>query len=143
MSAQPSLIRRLGMAKGLGFVIGLTAFFVIPQLWPEESIWLRIGVCLWYTTFGAIIGLAGIVNFHPLLKIPLPFWFRGIFLGGWLNLLLALLMYEKLQLMLGSLNVPLNSPFWVVSEGMAIGLLIDGICTWFGGEGRQVLADAP
>ncbi len=143
MSAQPSLIRRLGMAKGLGFVIGLTAFFVIPQLWPEESIWLRIGVCLWYTTFGAIIGLAGIVNFHPLLKIPLPFWFRGIFLGGWLNLLLALLMYEKLQLMLGSLNVPLNSPFWVVSEGMAIGLLIDGICTWFGGEGRQLMADTP
>jgi len=143
MSAQPSLIRRLGMAKGLGFVIGLTAFFAISQHWPEESIWLRIGICLWYTTFGAFIGIAGIINFHPLLKVPLPFWFRGIFFGGWLNLVLALLMYEKLQLMLGSLNGPFNSPFWIVSEGMAIGLVIDGICTWFGGEGRQVLADAP
>jgi hypothetical protein len=139
MNAQPSLVRRLGMAKILGLTIGLIAFFVIPQLWPQESIWLRIGICLWYTTFGVFIGLAGIVNHHPMLEVPLPFWFRGIFFGGWLNLVLAFLMYEKLQALLAALGTSFTSPFWIISEGMVLGLAIDGICTWFGGEGRQLL----
>jgi hypothetical protein len=33
------------------------------------------------------------------------------------------------------------SPFWLVAEGMIIGLVIDAVATRFGGEGRELLAD--
>lgn len=138
MAPYTYLIKRVGTAKSVGFVIGLLAFFMIPVIWPGETMWLRFGVMMWYTIMGAMIGLLGIFNYHPLLKIRMPFWFRGPVFGAAFNFVLAALMHDKFTVLLaemGGILANFNNPFWIVVEGAVIGLLIDGIATGVAGEG--------
>ena len=102
--------------------------------------WFRVGILVWYTTFGAMIGILGMINFHPLLKIAMPFWFRGIVFGAWFNLVAVFLAHEQFAAFLKALDMgSLESPFWFVLEGAIVGLLIDGVATRFGGEGKSLL----
>ena len=138
MDPNTYLLKRIGTGKALGFVIGLAAFFMVPVIWPGESMWLRFGVLLWYTTFGAMIGVLGLFDFHPLLKIRLSFWFRGLVFGAWFNLLLSVLMHDKFSVLLAEMDgimANFGNPFWIVAEGAVVGLLIDGITTAVAGEG--------
>lgn len=138
MDTNTYIIKRVGTAKMVGFLIGLIAFLIIPSIWPSESMWLRVGVLLWYGTFGAFIGIVGLINEHPMFKFRMPFWFRGLVFGAWLNLVLAFLMHDKLAVLipqLGGALSGLKSPFWIVLEGAVLGLLIDGIATRVAGEG--------
>jgi hypothetical protein len=134
-----SLILRVGVAKVVGLAVGLVGFFVIGSLWPDENLWLRFGVLMWYTMFGAVIGVFGLVTYHPMFGMRTPFWFRGPVFGAMLNFVLVLLMYERLAGMLRHLDSPLRSPFWFVLEGAIVGLAIDWSATTIGGEGRDLL----
>jgi hypothetical protein len=142
MTYQVSLLRRVGMAKALGFGVGVIAFLVLPSLWPDADIWFRLGFLFWYTTFGVCIGVFGVMDVHPLLKFPMPPWFRGILLGGWLNLVLTFLIYDKLWAIVQNPAWPVDAfrhPLWFVVEGVVLGVLIDVVATWFGGEGRNLV----
>ena len=86
----PSLMTRIAIAKSIGLVVGLIAFFVAPSIYPEMEMLTRVGILLWYPTLGAFVGLFGVMNWHPLLQIALPWWFRSIFIGAWMNFLLVL-----------------------------------------------------
>jgi len=144
MKARPSLMIRAGIAKALGLVVGLVAFLLMPVIWPDASLWLRFGVWMWYATFGALIGILGVLEYHPIFKMRMPFWFRGAVVGGWLNLVVAFLMHDRLtQLMKTELfGVAIElSPFSLVLEGMIIGLAIDFVATRYGGEGKALLDD--
>ena len=100
----------------------------------------RYGFLVWYTTFGALIGMFGVVDFHPLLKFAMPFWFRGLVFGAWFNLVATLLAYDKIAACLAALDWGgIRSPFWFVVEGALVGLLIDWIATRFGGEGKTLV----
>jgi hypothetical protein len=145
MDTNTYIIKRVGTAKMVGFLIGLIAFLVIPTIWPSESMWLRIGILLWYGTFGAFIGIIGLFNEHPVFKFRMPFWFRGLVFGAWLNLVLAFLMHDKLAVLIpqvGGVLTGFRNPFWIVLEGAVLGLLIDGIATRVAGEGMPA-ADRP
>jgi hypothetical protein len=138
MDMNSYIIKRVGIAKALGLVVGLAGFLMIPSIWPSESMWLRVGLLMWYTTFGVVIGVFGLFDQHPWLKFRMPFWFRGLVFGAWLNLVLAFLMHDKLTVLMPQLEGVLGgfqSPFWIVPEGALLGLLIDGIATKFAGEG--------
>jgi hypothetical protein len=138
MDMNSYILKRVGTAKTIGLVIGLAGFLMIPSVWPSESMWLRVGILMWYTTFGAMIGVLGLFDYHPLLKFRMPFWFRGPVFGAWLNLVLAFLMHDKLAVLipqLGGILAGLKSPFWIVLEGAVLGLLIDLIATKVAGEG--------
>ncbi|MBT3793397.1 MAG: hypothetical protein HN658_02025 [Rhodospirillales bacterium] len=138
MFGNPSLMTRVGVGKGIGFGIGLIGFFVLPHLWPEASSHLRWGILLWYTTFGAIIGVFGIFTHHPVLKIPMPWWVRDPVLGAWLNFVLTFFAYEPMKAMLHATfgaDGLFVSPYWFVAEGALIGLFIGYFATRFGGEG--------
>ena len=138
MDLNTYIIKRVGVAKIIGLVIGLAGFFMIPSIWPAEGMWLRVGILLWYTTFGAVIGVFGLFDYHPMLKFRMPFWFRGPVFGAWLNLVLAFMMHDKLMVLMPQLEGILagfKSPFWIVAEGAVIGLLIDGVATTVAGEG--------
>ncbi len=70
----------------------------------------------------------------------MPFWFRGIFFGGWLNLVVTWLAYDQLAALMAGMSEPWNllqSPYWFAAEGAVIGLIIDAVATRFGGGGMS------
>jgi hypothetical protein len=145
MLKNPSLTTRIGIGKAVGFVIGLIGFVALPYFWPDVSMMTRWGILLWYTTFGAIIGVFGVVTWHPVLNLPLPWWLRAPLIGGWMNFVLMFFAYEMMRAMLTSMfgnTGIMTSPYWFVVEGAIIGLLIGYLATRFGGEGKEAV-DTP
>ncbi len=92
-----SLITRLAIGKTIGFIVGLTAFYFIPHFLPEHHASLKWGVMVWYITFGAIIGVFGVYTKVPVINLSLAWWFRGPYIGAWLNLVIALIAYKTLE----------------------------------------------
>lgn len=140
----PSLMTRIAIGKALGLMIGLIAFFIIPVLWPEPDPFLRWGVLLWYTTLGGMIGLFGVVSYHPVLHLPLPWWARSAIVGGWFNFVLAFFVREPVGALLAQLfgeGSVMASAFWLVAVGLLVGWLIGFLATRFGGEGPATVQE--
>jgi len=138
MVVPPSLFRRIAIGKGIGFLFGLVGVITLPWLWPEGDWYIRVGLLLWYTTFGAIIGVFGVVTWHPTLNLPMPWWIRAPAIGAWLNFVLLFFTHRKMRDALESMfgvDAPFTSPFWFVLEGAIVGLIIGFFATRFGGEG--------
>ena len=143
MFKKPSLVTRVAVGKILGLLVGFAGFIIFPYYMPDAGWMLRFGVLFWYLTFGAIIGMFGVFDWHPILKISLPWWIRGIFLGAWLNFVLVLISYDVLAAVMLAYSGPdglLLSPFWCVAEGAVIGLFIDYFATRYGGEGSETVS---
>ena len=142
MFGKPSLMTRIAVGKMIGFLFGLAGFILLPYFVPDSGWMVRWGILLWYTTLGALIGVFGVFTWHPILKLPMPWWFRAPFLGAWMNFVLTLFAYELMERMLVSLfgeQGLFSSPFWFVLEGAFIGLVIGFFATRFGGEGSATL----
>ena len=136
-----SLFTRIAIGKGVGFLFGLAGFITLPYFLPEPNWMLRWGILFWYPTVGAVIGVFGVYTWHPVLHLPLPWWFRAPLIGAWMNFVLAFFAYEQLERMLihmFGVNGLLQSPFWVVPEGVIVGLIIGGLATKFAGEGPKI-----
>ena len=73
MFENPSLVTRIAIGKLLGFALGLIGLIVIPFLWPDSSWMERIAFLLWYTTLGAFVGLVGVLDRHPVLRLPMSY----------------------------------------------------------------------
>jgi hypothetical protein len=142
MFEKPSLVTRVAIGKGTGFLIGLIGFVFLPFFLPEAGWLIRWGILLWYTTLGAIIGVFGVFTYHPVLKLPMSWWFRAPLLGAWMNFVLTFFAYDTMKDMLvamfGAEGV-LTSPFWFTLEGAVVGLLIGYLATRFGGEGPETV----
>jgi hypothetical protein len=142
MFKNPSLTTRIAIGKLIGFIIGLIGFIALPWFWPDATWMLRWGILLWYTTLGAIVGVYGVFTWHPILKLPLPWWFRAPMIGGWMNFVLVFFAWDTMSAMLTSMFGPnglLTSPLWFVVEGAIVGLLIGALATRFGGEGIETV----
>jgi hypothetical protein len=142
MFEKPSLVTRVAIGKGVGFLIGLIGFGFFEFFLPEADWMLRWGVLLWYTTLGAIIGVFGIFTWHPVLKLPFPWWIRAPLLGAWMNFVLTFFAYDLMKAVLVDMFSKidlLTSPFWFVVEGAIVGLIIGYFATRFGGEGVETV----
>ena len=68
--------------------------------------------------------------------MPLPWYFRGALIGGWMNLLLVLFAYDQFVQLTDSWNQAYGlyiSPYWLILEGVIIGMGLDYLLTrWFG-----------
>ena len=142
MFDKPSLVTRIAVGKGIGFLIGLIGFIFLPFFLPEAGWLIRWGILLWYMTLGAIIGVFGVFTYLPVLKLPMPWWIRAPLLGAWMNFVLTFFVYDTMKDMLvtmfGAEGV-LTSPFWFTLEGAVVGLLIGYLATRFGGEGAETV----
>ena len=142
MYQKPSLTARIAIGKIMGLVFGAIAFASLSYFVPNSSLLFRWGILLWYATFGMIIGVFGVINYHPILKLPLPWWFRAPLLGSWMNFVLTFFTYDVMHSILvvafGE-NGFFNSPFWFVLEGGIIGFIIGFFATYFGGEGKRTV----
>ena len=142
MFEKPSLVTRIAIGKGVGFAIGLAGFIFLPFFVPEAGWLIRWGILLWYTTLGAIIGVFGVFTWHPILKVPMPWWVRAPFLGAWMNFVLTFFAYDTMKNMLVVMFGPegiLTSPFWFALEGALFGLLVGYLATRYGGEGKETV----
>ena len=143
MFEKPSLVTRIAIGKGIGFLVGLIGFIFLPFFVPEAGWLIRWGILLWHTTLGAIIGVFGVFTYHPVLQLPMPWWFRAPLLGAWMNFVLTFFVYDTMKDMLvtmfGAEGV-LTSPFWFTLEGAVVGLLIGYLATRFGGEGAETVS---
>ena len=140
MFSNPSLTTRIAIGKAIGFLVGLAGFVLLPWFMPEAGWLIRWGFLLWYTTLGAIIGMFGVFIWHPVLKLPMPWWVRAPFIGAWMNFVLTFFAYDMLKQAMEAifgLDGVLNSPFWFVAEGAVVGLIIGYFATRFGGEGVE------
>ena len=145
MFGNPSLMTRIAVGKLIGFLFGLAGFLFLPYFLPEAGWLIRWGILFWYTTLGAIIGVFGVFTWHPILKLPFPWWFRAPVLGAWMNFVLTFFAYDTMQAMMVSIfgeGGMLSSPFWFTAEGAIIGLIIGYFATRFGGEGAKTVADS-
>ncbi|MEX2450861.1 MAG: hypothetical protein WD407_08405 [Rhodospirillales bacterium] len=142
MYGNPSLITRIAVGKGIGFLIGLIGFIALSFFVPDVGWHIRWGILLWYPTLGAIIGVFGVFTWHPVLRLPMPWWLRAPFLGAWMNFVLTLFAYDTMDWIIAALfgaNGFIQSPFWFVLEGALVGLLIGYFATRFGGEGKAAV----
>jgi len=145
MFSKPSLITRIAIGKLVGLAIGLIGFFSLPWFMAAPDPMLRWGILLWYTTLGAIIGVFGVVTWHPVLRLPMPWFFRAPLLGAWMNFVLVFFAHTQMSALLAEMFGPdglLQSPFWFVLEGALVGLLMGYLATRFGGEGLETLDDS-
>ena len=142
MFENPSLTTRIAIGKGVGFLVGLAGFVLLPFIVPEAGGLIRWGILLWYTTVGAIIGVFGVYTWHPILKLPMPWWFRAPLLGAWMNFVLTFFAYDSMRAMMvamfGDRGV-MSSPFWFTAEGAVVGFIIGYLATRFGGEGKEAV----
>ncbi len=142
MFGNPSLTTRIAIGKAIGFLIGLAGFVFLPWFMPEAGWLIRWGILLWYTTVGAIIGTFGVFTWHPVLKLPMPWWVRAPVLGAWMNFVLTFFTYDTIRQVMDATFGPegvLGSPFWFVAEGAVVGLIIGYCATRFGGEGAETV----
>ena len=142
MFGKQSLVTRIAVGKAIGLVVGICGFFCLPLIAPESSSYLRWGILLWYTTVGAIIGVFGVMTWHPILRVPLPWWLRAPLIGCWMNFVLVFFAYHELQQIMDAAfgaGGAISSPFWIVAEGGAVGLLIGFFATKLGGEGGAIV----
>lgn len=142
MRLKPSLTWRIGIGKLVGLLIGAAGYLSLPWLTGESDHLLQWAVLLWYATLGAIIGVFGVYNWHPILSLPLPWWLRAPLIGGWMNFVLLLFTYERMQSLMASMfgsGSPLSSPAWLVVEGAVIGAFIGWITTSLAGEGPSTI----
>ena len=142
MFGNPSLLTRIAIGKAIGLFFGLIGFILLPYFLPDGGWLLRWGILLWYTTVGAIIGVFGVVTYHPILKLPMPWWFRAPLLGAWMNFVLTFFAFDAMQAMMVAMfgeGGVLSSPFWFTVEGAIIGLIIGYFATRFGGEGKAAV----
>ncbi len=140
MFEKPSLMTRIIVGKTAGLVYGLIGLIAMPYFAPEAGWLLRVGVLFWYATIGAIIGVFGVFTWHPVLKLPMPWWFRAPVIGAWMNFVLTFFAYDVMQEIrmaaFGAANA-FTSPWWYTLEGAVVGLIIGYAATRLGGEGRE------
>lgn len=132
---KPSLLTRIAVAKSIGLIVGAIAFFTVPAIYPQIDLFVRVGILLWYPTMGALVGLFGVMNWHPLLNFPLPWWFRSVFIGAWMNFVLVFFAHETMTEVLTHAFELTLSPFWFVLVGAVVGGVMGITATRLGGEG--------
>jgi hypothetical protein len=144
MFNNPSMIMRITYGKTIGLVLSAAGILLFADWFPGMTLAAKWGFIFYYIMIGALIGLTGIMTYNPVIKMPMPWWFRGPWLGGWMNFILMLFIYDDLATMQAQVfgaGALFSSPWWFVFEGAIIGLFMDFICTKFAGEGLATVAD--
>ena len=140
------LMSRIATGKAIGLAIGIVGFLLMPILAPETALTVRIGILLWYATIGAVIGVFGVVDFHPVLRLPMPWWVRAPLITAWFNVLLSLFAYPTLAPVVAGVWPWQGFTAFVLGatvEGLIVGLVIGYAATRWFGEGPTIVDSTP
>ncbi len=133
------LLNRIAIWKTIGLIFWGSAFFLMPLVFTEADTLLRFGLLFWYITLWAIVWIFGVLDKHLVLNIPIPFWIRWAFIWGWMNFVLALFMYNKLNMLMLGTFLDWYSPFRIIAEWMLFWFIVDLIATKSIWEGKRLV----
>lgn len=137
----PKVLKRTACAKTLGFIVSLIWFIAIilsGQYANHQMItW---GIFFWYPLVGAMIGLAGVMNKHPLLG-KMWIW-RGIMIAAFMNFVLLLFALDPLRELLSDMGYQFSATIMIwgaILEWAILGWAIDWYVTEKYGEGKKLM----
>jgi len=129
------IVKRVVVATLVGFLISLAGFFYMGSILGFNSS-VAWGVLVWYTFIGFLIGMVGTIDKHPVFGFHMIF-IRGALIAGILDLAVALMAQPEFQHFFSFL--PFAVEYASLIEGIIVGVIIDGIATKIGGEGKGLL----
>lgn len=141
MKIKSKITQRVGLWKGIWLIFWWMAFFIIPMILNNASLYLRFWVWLWYITLWALIWIFWVMDNYPYLKLKIPFWFRWIMLWWWMNFILSLFAYNELKTMTVWTVLDWYSPFCIIIEWMLFWLLTDYVATKYIWEWKDLLKE--
>lgn len=128
-------VKRIATAVGLGIVAGLLCAWGasthgVPGALNVHSA-MFWGTVVNRTVLGFLVGIVGVINVHPLFQSVHMRYLRGIGIGTFISLTMAI----------GTLMQPnMWSTFWLILlAGAIIGLIIDTVVTKAFGDGNHLL----
>ena len=136
---------RLSLSKLLGLAIGMAVAGYFLQTMPGLGWHLVVAIVLWFMLEGGLIGVMGLITHHPVWKKwPMPAWFRGLWIGMFMHVLLGLFLYDLLpwnELIPAFVTIDiLREPLVAMAiEGAILGLLWDSLITAATGQGKPLL----
>ncbi len=136
---EQKLMKRLSITKGLWMLFWIAAFFLIPVFFNEPSMMLRVGFLFWYITLWWIIWLFWVMDYHSVIKMKLPWWFRWTFFWWWMMFLLVLFIYDDIAGLMIWTTFEWLSPYYIILEWVFFWLIADYFGTKFGWEWKKLL----
>lgn len=133
------LMNRIALWKVIGLIMWGLIFFMLPVIFTNPDIMLRFAVLLWYIILWATIWVYGILTKIPVFDIKFPACLRWMWIGGWMNFVLALFMYNSLTTLMVWSILEWYSPFWIVLEWAVFWLILDLIATKFIWEWKELV----
>lgn len=127
-----SMAGRVAVAVGVGFVIGGLVNLFLVSSGVNYTTTFSYGLWLFYILMSLTIAVMGIFIRHPIFRFPMRWWMRGAVIGAIYHLLLVLLAYDIVMEMMQLPIVTwlgLTSPFWVLLDGIVIGMIVGGVTT--------------
>ena len=120
------IIRGISISKAVGFLLGIILFLATPHFVENYSEFNRWGILFWYPTVAGITGASAAFDKEPMFGWRLSWWFRGIFCGAWMHLMLVLFAADAISDFAMTVHLSagsLSSPFWFVADGVFAGLI--------------------
>jgi hypothetical protein len=132
-----SVTNRIIIGKTIGLIAGISVFFALPVMGATLDPKFGVGLILFYSLLGAIIGLMGMFDRHPVLNFKMPWWLLGTAIGTVLHIILVLVSYDQIALIAEQIDIfGMTSPWWAILDGAILGLIMSFAEKKFAGEGN-------
>jgi len=129
----------------IGIIIGLAYSLLIMVVAPFFNISLTnifgLGGVMLFVMMGFTIGLVGIFDTHPIFKIRMRWWLRGVVAGTIFGLIYVFIGYESMNTILQTsalVKFGFASPFWALTDFIFAGLIMAFFETKIAGQGSKL-----
>ena len=136
-----SVAGRIAVGVVVGAVVGVLVNLTAPYFGFAPFGLFGLGTLILLVLMGLTIGLVGVFDRHPVFGFKMHWWIRGCVAGLLFSLMFVLLGYDSAQVILRSALVSwtgLTSPFWLLLDGMVVGLIVAFLETKIAGEGSHL-----
>ena len=136
-----SVMGRVAIGKLIGLTLGLIIVVLLPYVGIAPVSMFGFGTVIMFMLMGAMTGLIGQFDRHPLFNFKLSWYLRGPAVGFAFFLMYILLSYDQLDYIMQSSLVSwsgFESPWWILLDGMFYGALMGWVETKISGEGEDL-----
>jgi len=130
-------MKRVALGKTIGLIFGLV-WLIYTAYYTSISLEFGVGVLFLYIITGALIGMIGVMNKHPLFGFKMPWWLRGSLMWGFMFLLLPLLGYNTMVNIMTEMGSNM-SPYWAILDGIVFWATTDYLATKWYWEGKKIV----